>query len=147
MSAWALTDAWPGPVAYLEAELRNRKGCSGAKQLRVAYLHANAAARKAGVVFGPNMRVPQESVMGRCFDSLVPSGMDGEARNQAGSRKEGDEELSTWTYSDGGRLNTCRVHVRAEARLERGQARVYAFVSPVSPVSPVRAAPATQTGD
>lgn len=131
MTTKALVDVWPEPVVYLEAELRSEKGAGTEKQVRVAHLHANEAARARDVGIGFNMRVPEDSVIRKCHDRMSQGGVIGWEDEIARPLQEADEDLGDWTFSDGRRLNPCPVRISAEARSEGGQIRVYAFMMPL----------------
>ena len=117
MTAVAIVDYTSEPVVYLEASL-NSKRDSETRELRLSYIHTNAAADKANIRFGKNMRVPTSSVISRLF-SIKNEQEDVAAEN-----------LKNWSFSTGETLNEREVQVRARHhRDSEGVDRVYAFVT------------------
>lgn len=117
MTAVAIVDYVSEPAVYLEAELKSKRNCA-TRELRLSYIHANAAADKANIRFGKNMRVPTGSVISRRFDGK------GEQDESA------IENLKNWSFSSGETLNERVVRIQARHhRDSEGQDRVYAFVT------------------
>ena len=117
MTAVAIADCHLEPVVYLEAELKSKRN-SMTKELRLSYIHANAAAEKANVRFGKNMRVPQCSVIARLFD---------DKREHEGVSTE---NLKDWSFSSGETLNERAVNIQARHHHDsEGHDRIYAFVT------------------
>lgn len=131
MTTKALVDAWPEPVIYLEAEYRAKKGAGEEKQVRVSHVHANEAAYARGFKkIGFNMRVPESSVIKKCYDRMSRGEVIGWEDEIQSPLQQADEKLEEWTFSDGKRLAPFPVHVCAEARSKGDQVRVYAFMTP-----------------
>lgn len=117
MTAVAVADRVPEPVVYLEAELKSKRN-SVTKELRLSYIHPNAAAENEGIRFGRNMRVPACSVIARLFAEK------GECGDVA------VENLKDWSFSSGETLAERVVSVRAQHHLDSENVdRVYAFVT------------------
>lgn len=110
--------AWPAPALLVEARWgvkkrdseRIARGIEGGQSpeiaLRAVRVSANEPARSAAFFIPQNMRVPRNCVITRVLDGSAAA-------------LEADEDLSWWTSSDGGRLETCPVHVVAR-RIEGG---------------------------
>ena len=117
MTAVAISDCVSEPVVYLEAALGSKRN-SMTKELRLSYIHSNAAAYGANLRFGKNMRVPASSVIARLF---------------ASKNEQEDvvvENLKDWSFSSGETLNECIVRIRARHhRDSEGVDRIYAFVT------------------
>jgi len=130
-TAKALVDVWPGPVIYLEAELRAKKGAGDEKQVRVAHVHANEAAYAQGFTkIGFNMRVPENSVIKRSYNRASQGGVIDWDDAIDSPLPQADENLGDWTFSNGERLAPLPVRIHAEAWGKGDKARVYAFMTP-----------------
>lgn len=117
MTAVAIADSDSAPVVYLEAEMKSKRN-SLSKELRLSYIHPNAAAESANIRFGKNMRVPPSSAIAQVF------ARGGEQETVA------VENLKDWSFSSGETLNEHVVCVRARHhRDSEGVDRVYAFVT------------------
>jgi len=126
MTARAATDAWPKPMAYLEAEPCGQGDKEARKRLRVSHVYPNAAAVACGMRIRPGRPVPMTSVAHRCFQKLGGTGI---IPSDTQIKLESDESLSDWICSEGIRHQAHTIHVCAEARYEQEQVRVYAFLS------------------
>lgn len=123
-----ISRAWPTPCILIRAEQALRKheqrnsiqeafGFAEQPQpvLRAIKSSSNEAARDAGLIIYPNMRVPENCVIAEVFREGT-----GESVRL--------EDLASWASSDGSTLDTCPV--RVEARWARDG--VDALVVPVS---------------
>jgi hypothetical protein len=120
--------AWPTPCILIRAEeaLRKHEQRNSIQSsfafaelpqpvLRAVKSSPNEAAREAGLIIFPNMRVPDDSVIAGVFKA----GTGGCVQI---------EDLDSWASSDGTTLDSCRV--RIEARWARDG--VDALVAPIS---------------
>jgi len=104
---------WPRPVVALTAAIRGRKGAPAQdRALRVRTEAYSSTALQAELQFFPNMRVPRSSP---AFSA-----------NLNGWNSEDDENLSTWTTSDGSQLADVAVFTSAKSI---GKFGVYILVS------------------
>lgn len=93
-------------IRYREEERRNlRQGVlfdevRPEPKLRVSLVVPNESANKAGLAVRWNMQVPDSSVIYRAFEERQ-------------SELFGHENLSDWTFSQGGSLDSCEVFVQA----------------------------------
>jgi hypothetical protein len=105
--------AWPTPCILIRAEEALRKheqrnsiqttfGFTEPPQpaLRAIKSSPNEAAKNAGMMIYPNMRIPDDSVIAEIFNKRT-----GECAEI--------EDLASWTSSDGTTLGSCRVRVEA----------------------------------
>jgi len=74
-------------------------------KLRVRSSISNQAARELGIVVHKNMRVPTGSVVGQVFAAEVDEA--------TAYQQEAIENLSVWTFSDGGALPGFSAHIHA----------------------------------
>ncbi len=107
-----LSKIWPMPCIWLEAAMAHKKSERQTaqssfsfqpvpeKKLRAVYVSPNVRARESGLTMIPNWRVPKSSVIHRVFESA----QDGEAV----------EDLAAWESSDGSRLASRRVRIKAK---------------------------------
>ena len=109
-----IAKAWPTPCILLQAQMGLKRGehrelAQGTlgfqdrpkEVLRAVQVTSNEAARNAGFVIFPNMRIPERSLIHRVF---------------AGDTTDGPvaEDLSWWESSDGSRLPNSKVLVQAQ---------------------------------
>jgi hypothetical protein len=114
------------PVLYIEAAMRHKAKDqrllkSGAQfffddmkpeaKLRVSLVVPNEAATKNGFTVQNNMRIPESSVIHRAF------GVDT-------NDLPGNENLGTWTFSDGGGLDDCDVFIEARSTEKTAMATI-----------------------
>lgn len=99
-----IVKALPQPCILVEAAQRFKRGeesaGNAASPLRVIHVTVNQAARDAGVIMHPNWRVPRRSAIYSAFEQ--------------GASFEAMENLDWWTTSDGSRLVSCDVLVKAK---------------------------------
>ena len=117
--------AWPHACISIEASMASKKGDGDPNQpafeflpppvqaLRAVHVTLNELARKRGIQFYPNFRVPSASVISRVFREQLSGG-------------EATENLNWWRASDGTQLANLRLVVRAK---RVGQS-VYALLIP-----------------
>lgn len=103
----AAVKLWPRPIVALTAEFRGRKGDpTRDMDLRVTLESSSNTASANGLRFFPNMRVPRGSPIYSCYLT------DGDTC--------GDENLRSWTTSDGDRLADVSVCSMAKSFGSRG---------------------------
>lgn len=107
-----LSKIWPMPCIWLEAAMAHKKSERPTaqssfsfrpipeKKLRAVHVNPNVRARETGLTMVPNWRVPKSSIIHRVFESAE----DGEAV----------EDLAAWESSDGSRLASRRVRIKAK---------------------------------
>lgn len=108
----AVVRYWPRPAAAIVAEIRGRLSAPDVdRALRVTPHGYSDSASTAGLMFFPNMRVPEGSPIDTAF--------------RTGSEQNASESLDEWDTKQGGRLNAIDVFTSAR----RVGDRAYALVS------------------
>jgi hypothetical protein len=122
-----ITKLWPTACVWIEAKLANKKSEQGNGQhsfgfrktappaLRAVHATPNDVARQLGIAVIPHFRVPSQSVIHQVFYDDQPYA-------------EADENLGMWESSDGARLPSVRVRVKAK----RIGDSIHALIIPIS---------------
>jgi hypothetical protein len=107
-----LSKMWPMPCIWLEAAMAYKRSERPTAQssfsfrpapemkLRAVHVNPNDRARETGLSMIPNWRVPKSSVIHRVFESA--------------QEDEAVEDLAAWESSDGSRLASRQVRIRAK---------------------------------
>jgi hypothetical protein len=116
--------AWPMPCVLVEARLglrdHERRGLSQnsfdfheppTPALRAVHVTPNTAAESAGILIPRNMRIPERSVIAKVLADGVAS-------------LEADEDLGWWESSNGRRLDSRLLTVKARRRWEAVEALI-----------------------